>query len=346
MTMKVRIVNYETSSWILSKFAVRLRDHLADFGVDVDLAQTPSRRADINHHVIYQNYDGRRNSIDTLMLTHFAFPKETELARVQLENAALGVCMSQPTFEFLVQAGFPRHKLIVAHPGHDGMISPRPVVLGLTTRVYQDGRKREHLLREVAPYLRPTSFHFRIMGDGWSEIVRDLRKRGFQVDYWKRFHFGQYCELMRSLDYYLYTGQDEGSMGFLDAVAAGIPTIVTPQGFHLDVPRGITHPFQTLDDLTSILTKIDSDRRERSNLLNTWTWENYAKTHLQAWSKLLDAPKLIGKGPDDCNVVRRIREINRGNSETLPKRWHRIMFSEGPIRVGCRVIKRWIESAS
>ncbi|MFO1043655.1 MAG: hypothetical protein U0941_17875 [Planctomycetaceae bacterium] len=165
------------------------------------------------------------------------------------------------------------------------------------------------------------------------------------MEYWKNFEFNRYRELMRSLDYYLYLGNDEGSMGFLDAVSAGIPTIVTPQGFHLDVPNGITHPFHTLDDLVSVFKKIDTDRRERSNLVSSWTWENYARAHLRAWVKLLEDPNTMTRRTEDTDVVRRVREINQRNTEKLCSRLARIMFREGPLRVGCRAIRRWIESA-
>ncbi len=68
---------------------------------------------------------------------------------------------------------------------------------------------------------------------------------------------------MPTLDYYVYFGHDEGSMGFVDAIAAGVETIVTPQGYHLDVEDGITHPIDTLDDLALTLRRIVEDRRRR-----------------------------------------------------------------------------------
>lgn len=344
--MKVRIVNYDTHAWILVKFARKLHEHLADLDVDVELAQEPSRRADINHHIIYLNYDGRKYSTDTLMFTHFVLPWEMELARVQLGNAALAFCMSDHTIGRLARDGFPRHKLAVAHPGQDGVIRPRPLVLGLTTRLYQDGRKREHLLKDIAPHISPDDFRFQIMGDGWTEIVRHLRQQGFQVDYWIHFDYDRYCQLMPSLDYYLYFGQDEGSMGFLDALAAGVPTIVTPQGFHLDVPDGITHPFETLGDLVSILTKIAQDHLQRSHLVASWTWENYARQHLRAWTELLERREHVDAPGEDPDIVRRVRDFGRQHlAESLRERIYRIAFCEGPVRVGRRVLRRWMAAA-
>ncbi|MBS0206853.1 MAG: glycosyltransferase [Planctomycetes bacterium] len=344
--MKVRIVNYESGSWILSKISRKLHEHLRELGVAAEISQTPSRRADINHHVIYMNYDGRRYSTDTLMLTHFAFPWEQQLARLQLQHAELAFCMSRQTCDQLVAAGFPRSKLAVAHPAHDHVMQPRPLVLGLTTRLYPDGRKREQLLEQATAQFSPASFRFRIMGDGWEEIVGRLCQRGFHVEYWKRFDYRLYCDLMPSLDYYLYLGQDEGSMGFLDALAAGVPTIVTPQGFHLDVPDGITHPFETLDELITILTTIDQQHRQRGHLVSAWTWDNYAREHLQAWTRLLNRRE-DSIPEEDSNVIQQVREILAAQQtpERLSTRIYRLAFQEGPVRVGRRVLHRWMNAA-
>lgn len=45
---------------------------------------------------------------------------------------------------------------------------------------------------------------------------------GFQVDYYSEFIYEEYLKLMPSLDYYLFWGFDEGSMGYLDALRAGV----------------------------------------------------------------------------------------------------------------------------
>ena len=55
---------------------------------------------------------------------------------------------------------------------------------------------------------------------------------------------------------YFFFGMDEGSMGFLDALAAGVQTIVTPQGFHLDAKGGITYSGETVSDFVEIFNEI------------------------------------------------------------------------------------------
>ena len=58
---------------------------------------------------------------------------------------------------------------------------------------------------------------------------------------------------------YCYFGFDEGSMGFMDAVAAGAKTIVTPQGYHLECGFDIDFPVRTIDDIIEAFQSIQED---------------------------------------------------------------------------------------
>ena len=54
-------------------------------------------------------------------------------------------------------------------------------------------------------------------------------------------------------------------MPFLDALAAGVETIVTRQGFHLDIEDGITHGFLTGPELIEIFRELG---QRRARLVN------------------------------------------------------------------------------
>ena len=97
---------------------------------------------------------------------------------------------------------------------------------------------------------------------------------------------------MGTLDYFLYLSGDEGSMGFIDALAAGVKTIVQPQGFHLDAPGGITHPFTTFEELAGVFAGRAAEKRQRQGAVGAWTWENYARQHLAIWEKCLQGRPL------------------------------------------------------
>lgn len=286
--MKVHIVCYEdVQGWILGKFALKLQEHLRPFDVAATISKQPDPQADINHHIIYFDYDGRKTTTETVMVTHIDTDWKRDRLRQQLVNAAMGVCMSAETVDALAAAGLPREKLCFINPGHDGVMRPRRTIIGITSKVQPSGCKRQGLLLELAQQISPEEFQFRIMGAGWDEYIQQLRRAGFTVDYWNVFNRDEYLKLMPGLDYYLYLGMDEGSMGFMDALTAGVATIVTTQGYHLDAPGGITHGFADIKGLAGIFETIAREKRLRQQAVADWTWPEYAKRHHALWSYLL-----------------------------------------------------------
>jgi glycosyltransferase involved in cell wall biosynthesis len=289
-------------------------DELRSMGQDATVGRTPDPGADVNHHIIYWDYLDRTPTVETVMITHIDEPQE--LAKVQRQlvdlGVEMGICMSFEAVHRLEHFGVPRPKLCFITPAHDGVLKPRRTLVGVTTRLYPDGRKREHLLAELAADLSPDDYRFAIMGSGWGEIVAGLRGLGFEVDYFDGFDPTAYRALIPSLDYFLYLGQDEGSLGFLDALAAGVPTIVTPQGFHLDVPGGITHPFNDLTDLRRIFAEVILQKRRRVEAVSALTWSAFARNHVLVWEYLLArkaghelAPALVDE-LDGLGVVTRV----------------------------------------
>ena len=215
------------------------------------------------------------------------------MVRQQLKDVEMGICMSSDTVRKLTRSGIPREKLCYVNPAHDGVIKPRKLILGITSKVQPSGCKRENILRELADQISPTDFKFSIMGAGWDEIVNELRSKCIEVDYYDHFDYELYCELIPGLDYYLYFGQDEGSMGFVDALAAGIATIVTPQGFHLDAEGGITYAFNEVKELATILAEIAQQKKRLTNAVSSWTWSEYARKHLLIWDYVLRKKKSL-----------------------------------------------------
>jgi hypothetical protein len=287
--MKVRLICYENvGEWIIGKFASRLNEELRALGVNSEISKFPDPHADVNHHLIYVGYDDRKSSsIDTLMVTHVDNVYTMRLLRKQLKTAKLGVCMSQNTMASLVSAGFPQHKLCYIHPAHDGAIRPRPLLIGITCRIYEDGRKREYFLGKLCRMIKPDDFRFWIMGSGWDSEVAKIRALGFSVDYHAEFDSQLYHLTIPVLDFFLYFGLDEGSMGFLDALAAGVKTIVTPVGYQADLSARITYKIRNFSDLKNTFATIVRERQGSIEEVAAWTWERYARKHLEAWEYLL-----------------------------------------------------------
>lgn len=286
--MKVRIVCYEdVDAWILGKFARRMHENLIQLGIDSEIAKIPDPSADINHHIIYLDYDGKKTTTETVMITHIDHDGKFELVKRQMIEAELGICMSHDTYRQLVRKGVPSHKLCYVSPAHDRITSPRKIRMGITSKVQASGCKREHMLLELARRISPDDFEFFIMGTGWTSLVEEMRELGVEVEYHDAFNAELYPKIFPTFDYYLYFGWDEGSMGYLDALNAGVPTIVTPQGFHLDAIGGITHPFKELDELVEIFQQIAAPKNARIKSIESWSWEEYTRKHVVIWNYLL-----------------------------------------------------------
>jgi hypothetical protein len=305
VSLKVRLVSYdETSNWILDKFARRMHECLVRQGVDAEIGGAPDPRADINHHICYAGFDGERRGHDTLMVTHIDDSEKLTALKRQMQTASAGICMSEETVRYLAMMGIPREKLCYVNPAHDGVMPIRKTVVGLACRVQDDGRKRENFLVRLGHRVDPRYFTFRIMGDGWEPQVSDLRSRGFTVDYFEHFDYEEYLRFIPSLDYYLYMGMDEGQMGFIDALAAGVETIVTAQGYHLDAPHGMVYPFKTYEELESVFLGLQEKKRVLTASIASWTWEDYARKHVEIWEYLMDGRRQESKFTDGLNTLR------------------------------------------
>ena len=116
-------------------------------------------------------------------------------------------------------------------------------------------------------------------------------------------------------------------MGFLDALAAGVPTIVTPQGFHLDVPGGITHPFMGIGELVAVFKSIARELDRRTESVKDLTWAEYARRHETIWQAVLTGRPVASAL--DVERASSHRSINRSSS--LQRLAGDTAFFAGPV---------------
>lgn len=281
--LKVHIIDNSPDAWILTKFSDELQKNLLEFGVQVTKSNKSDPTADINHHIIYVGINEKLNKNSTMMITHVDTKLKIERIRQQIAEGAFGICMSEEVMNKLVANGINRSSLCYINPAQDGQIKPKKFVIGITHRCYsEDFRKRDSIIVDVCKRLDPEYFSLKIMGSGWDEIVHNLRELGYEVDYHSEFNKKIYNELMCSLDFFYYDGWDEGNMGYLDALAAGITSVVTPQGYHLDMGKHTIY-CKTIDDFVSYFNNCAKTRKEIHNSISDYTWEMYAFKHLQLW---------------------------------------------------------------
>jgi len=292
--LTIQLVLYPGNrGWIIEKFATRLAEHLPQHHIQAEISDQPSANADINHWMIYHHCQGERLTPGTVWITHVDDYEKLRQVRQSLTIADVAICLSRMTVDDLAKQGIPRQRLCYITPAHDGLIRPRRIVIGITTNVYDDHRKREDLLAQVAREMRLDMFHFEILGQGWELIIPQLEAAGATVRYYSssmdyRQGYQAHLERIPTFDYYLYTGLDEGSLGTLDALAAGAATIITPQGFHLDIEGGLTHPFWDAAQLREVFTHIARERQRRVESVKHLTWSEYARQHAAVWRALLE----------------------------------------------------------
>lgn len=290
--MKVNIIYPESEAgWIIYKFAQNVYEELKKIDVDVEMKNKFDKDADINHYFVPNlgeyNIPIILNDRTTFMITHVDTTAKLENIKKATDKGAIGICMSADTKDKLIASGIKRNKICYINPAQDCQIKPKKINLGFTHRLYNDNRKKNELVIEVCKEIDPNFFRFSIMGNGWTGIVTELKSMGFEVDYYEDFDKEKYNQLILELDYYCYFGFDEGSMGYLDAVAAGVGTIVTPQGYHLDTECDITYPVETFQDIVNVLQNLQREKMKNYRFINSWTWKNYTLKHLEIWKYLL-----------------------------------------------------------
>lgn len=293
---KVHIVNYDPIGWIFTKFANEMCSNLKEFGINVTVSDKIDPKADINHHIFYEAADLNLNNHSTVMITHVDCERKYQILKKQFASGAMGICMSKDTMNKLVDYGLPRSNLCYINPAQDALITPKKYVIGITHRVYkQDYRKRDEAIIDVCKGIDSMYFKFKIMGNGWEKIVEEMKKLGFDVEYNSEFDKAKYNVLMPSLDFFYYDGTDEGNMGYLDALAAGVKTLVTAQGFHLDMGPA-THYCNTVDDFINVLNSYADERKKIVSSVKDATWNNYTYKHLEIWeymTKRIDMETLL-----------------------------------------------------
>ncbi len=282
----------EDNDWILRKFAERMREYLIESGIRVGISAQSRPDVDINHHIQGGYYKPYRN--DTLMITHLDDYKKFVILKKQLKTAAIGICMSRETMEMVRMYGIPANRVCYINPAHDAVIRPKKYKIGITHRCYDtyDVRKRADALLDITEGINSDYFCFIIMGSGWERVIDKLRERGFEVQYYNQFEYDTYMNIMQEMDYFLYTGFDEGSMGYLDALAAGVGTIVTPQGFHLDANCKIDYPCRNVAQFRNAFLDLQKKRAEKIEAVQDWTWRNYVRKHMQIWDYILKRKNL------------------------------------------------------
>lgn len=288
--MKINIVCYEdTKSWILGKFALKLQEELLAIpGVECMVSDRILSGYDIVHHIIYIADFEPNSSLNTTMVTHVDEKSKISRLKKLIDKKVIGICMSEDTQKMLISQGCDQRFLKVVHPAHEFDVKRKKINLLITSRLYDDGRKNEKKLLEIFKEIEPTVFKLTIMGAGWDQVVKKIKSYNIEVEYHEDFNKEIYCGLFSSADYFLYLGHDEGSMGYLDALNAGVTPLVTNQGFHKDLKIKDGIYFDSFSDLEKIISSLEKKYLNRIQMVESLSWKTYARRHYELWNELLN----------------------------------------------------------
>lgn len=276
--MKIALVNYEMAlgiDGILSKYAYKMDQHFKMLGHQSSVVSAPITGVDINHHINYFSYVHEPTTKNSLMVTHITDDAKMYSIAKGMGTADIGICYSSETEQQLKKEGVKR--LTTVLPAHDAL-PRRPIVVAILTNVYPNGCKREWMFTELLSHLDLDQYVFLIMGRGWEPVIKTLEHTGLQAEVHTQFDPTAHKKILDLADYCVYFGEDEGSMGILDATYHRIPTIAPNTGFHKEI--GITHPFKDQTELNAIFKAMVKTS------VDDWTWEKYAKSHIDLWKKL------------------------------------------------------------
>jgi hypothetical protein len=341
-SVRIRLVlSRENAGWVIEKMALKLEAELAKLGCDVDIRDSPCDTAAINHFMSY-NFVEASHARSTAMITHLDdLHKLRHVVRLlRSETLDTAICLSPNMAKSLIAAGAPVERIRWVLPATDALLQPRRTRIGLSGRIYADGRKNENWLINVASQISLEAFTFVICGNGWEEVATALKAAGATVELVPEtsdfiHDYQRVIDHLHDLDWWMYLGLDEGSLGSLDAALAGIPLIATPQGFHLNLPNGIKHGVLSAQQLRSVLLSLSLPYETARSARDYWTWARYAAEHLAIWQ---------GEPPPDiastCMTPNRDLSILGANRAVMIRRSlrpRRIMSAIGRSRMGLRL---------
>ena len=296
--MRVSVVIRKSwDGWVLRKIGLNLVSGLNQLGIEADYVTDPDPKSNINHFLHFGFAEAVPNSISTMMITHVDDAIKAKRVKALLNNGVNGgVCMSSFHMEELIKYGIPAEKLSFALPALDETVLRR-IHFTIQCNCYRDGRKNESFFKQLADSVDLGFAEFSFFGSGWEEIAVKLEKAGAEValhppsgDF--THDYRAMIEALKTADYYVNPGWDEGSLGSLDAFINRTRMILSSQGYHLNIPDRNSYFFNNYLEFREIFTSVAAEHATKQVCANNMSWLQYSKNHLTIWEGLLRSGKL------------------------------------------------------
>jgi hypothetical protein len=283
------------NGWVIEKIAKKLTGHYSQTK-NVDLHFIPKHGYAITHWMHYMNVSRDFIKIDkgihTFLVPHIDSSKKDQVLIANLEAGAFPIFFSRDhakkTFNRLNLDYIPHH----ISPGSDLADDNYRFRVVVSSHVYPDGRKNEHYLIQLAHEFSLSKFQFIFIGKSWSIVAENLKKAGAIIEWFDPSNsqypnYKQSLDIIRSCNLFLYLGNDEGSLGALDAYLLGIPLLISNQGFHQEfVERKDVFLFDTYYDFKTKIIELSS--AVNVDYRKNWTWYAMFTKYVEYWDSIIN----------------------------------------------------------
>ena len=310
MSRRVHIISPDDWQGIVPYLSRQLKDGLAQF-CEVTLSTQPERSADLNYFATWHPRDYPDMSDwgipSVAMFTHLN-TRDPGWYKGAIAKPDYVVAQSNHGRNILIENGRDPKTITVIYPGNEEFVVPRgnnttgKVIVGISGRLYDNGRKREWLPLELAWGMSKEvmdKVHWLIAGEWWDFQVERMYTYGLSVQYAPRtlsdksvrFDYDKYPQIFSYFDLYLCTSFVEGGpMGALQALATGTPVISPNYGYCSDFAGAdsqgrerVIH-YAAIEELAGKLEKfIESPYRVDPVVI---PWENWGKEHLALFERI------------------------------------------------------------
>jgi hypothetical protein len=243
--------------------------------------------ADCNIHLPWHSLTGkdRGKSKHVIVYTHCNPNAAADLLDA-CERADIVTAMSYEGRRELVGLGVDPAKIWVNYCAASDFKFRRRLI-GIVGYPQPNGRKREHMLLDMAWQYDLSLYEFLFVGAGWEPFVSELASLGVHVqaihaDTWETVN-----AIYSRLDALLVTGYVEGGpLPLLEAMAAGCKVFSPRFGYAADLLED-ADLYSDLPDLMAKLGAYFEPCINNAMLARSWTWRDYAAEYAMLLGRLL-----------------------------------------------------------